>query len=76
MTNVDLKQARQLVIDLKGHSVTDVTGQILTADAMNAHNTFDKPEQVKPAVFTDARLEKGKLIVQLPAKSLVLLRVK
>lgn len=76
LTNVDLKQTRQVEIDLRGRSVKDITGQILTADAMNAHNTFAQPEAVKPAQFTDVSVEKGKLIVELPAKSLVLLQVK
>lgn len=76
LTNVDLKQTRRVEIDLKGYSMTSVSGQILTADAMNAHNTFNSPERVKPATFSNVSIEKGQLIAQLPAKSLVLLHVK
>lgn len=76
LTNVDLQQARRVEIDLKGHPMSSVSGQILTADAMNAHNTFNNPEQVKPTTFEGASIEKDKLIVQLPTKSIVLLNVK
>ena len=46
---------------------------MLTADAIDAHNTFDAPETVRPQAFDDARLADGKLSATLPAKSLVVL---
>lgn len=76
LTNVDPRQSREVVIDLKGQSVASVAGQVLTADAINAHNTFNQPETVKPTAFTDVSLKDGKLVAQLPAKSLVLLQLK
>jgi alpha-N-arabinofuranosidase len=40
---------------------------------MNAHNTFDAPETVKPAAFTGAQVNGGTLTVTLPPMSVVVL---
>jgi alpha-N-arabinofuranosidase len=45
----------------------------LTAPALNAHNSFEQPDRVKPAEFTGFSAEGGSLRVELPAKSLVVL---
>ena len=48
-------------------------GEVLTADAMDAHNTFENPEAIHPVVFNGAKLDGNKLSVTLPAKSVVVL---
>jgi alpha-N-arabinofuranosidase len=48
-------------------------GRILTAPELNAHNSFEQPERVKPVDFTGFAAEGGSLRVELPAKSLVVL---
>ena len=50
------------------------TGRILTADKMNAINSFDAPETVKPAPYS-ARSGKDGLLMKLPAKSIVVVSV-
>jgi len=50
-----------------------VSGVILTAADMNAHNTFDNPSFVKPVPFEGFSVQKGGLDISLPAKSIVLL---
>jgi alpha-N-arabinofuranosidase len=55
---------------LVGASAKSATGRVLTAKAMDAHNTFDQPDAVKPAPFKATR--KGdELRVELPPKSVV-----
>jgi len=76
MTNLDPNQQRALKVSVRGQSVTTVSGRILTAREMNAHNTFDQPEAVRPEPFTGARLDGGILTVQLPAKSVVALELR
>jgi alpha-L-arabinofuranosidase len=58
---------------IAGLTAKAVTGRILTADAMNAHNTFAAPDAVKPAPFTGAKLAGDTLTLTLPAKSVVVL---
>jgi alpha-N-arabinofuranosidase len=53
-----------------------VSGRILTATAMNAHNTFDDPAGVRPGPFRGARLIGGRLVIDLPAKSVVALELR
>ena len=53
-----------------GHSVE---GRVLTAQAMDADNTFDQPDRVKPQAFRGAKIEGGELTATLPAKSVVVL---
>jgi len=52
-------------------------GRVLTADAMDAHNTFDAPDRIAPtdAVAIDAPAD-GVLTFTLPAKSVVLLSLR
>jgi alpha-N-arabinofuranosidase len=56
-----------------GAPLTDVTGRVLTADAMNAHNTFDAPEKVKPISFDRATIDGSVLKAALPPMSVVAL---
>lgn len=76
MTNVDPNQARTVNVTLRGQSVSQVSARILTADAMNAHNTFNRPNAVRPAAFTGARLSGETLTVEMPPKSLVALELR
>ena len=61
---------------LTGLDSGTVSGRVLTASAMNAHNTFDAPYAIAPADFTGAVLKDGLLTLTLPAKSVVVLAVK
>ena len=47
MTNEEAK----LTCEIRGAKTGKIKGQILTAEKINSHNTFDKPEVVKPADF-------------------------
>jgi alpha-N-arabinofuranosidase len=64
-----------LECDLKNYKAKEVTGRILTADAMNAHNTFEQPDAVKPAEFSEVEINDGKISAAIPSKSVVVLTV-
>ncbi len=76
LTNLDPNQNRTVEIDVRGESISGVSGRILTADEINSHNTFEHPDTVSPADFTGATVTNGNLTVDLPAKSLVVLMLK
>jgi alpha-L-arabinofuranosidase len=76
LVNMDPNRPRTIDASVRGASLTTVTGQVLTAATMNAHNTFEKPDAVKPAPFNGARLSGAALTVQLPAKAVVVLELK
>lgn len=75
LVNSDPNVAVTVACELRGTAPKSVSGRILTAPEMNAHNTFDAPETVAPRPFTGATLAEGRLTVVLPAKSVVALEL-
>ena len=76
LANVDVDNAQSITLDLQGQKINSVSGTILSSPSINDHNTFDKPDLVKPTTFTGAKIEKGQMKINLPAKSIVVLEVK
>nr|WP_246026389.1 alpha-N-arabinofuranosidase [Oleiharenicola lentus] len=75
LVNLHPSDAVTVSTTLEGVKPGAVSGRILTADAMDARNTFEAPETVKPVAFTGAKLAGGQLTVTLPAKSVVVLEL-
>lgn len=76
LSNFNPQQDIELRCTIRGLAVQDVSGRILTAEQIDAVNTFERPEQVSPQPFSAARLEgDGTLAITLPAKSVVALRI-
>jgi len=73
--NLDPKNPAPVSCMIEEMNPKNVSGRVLTADAMNAHNTFDNPQSVKPIVFEDFRLEDNILKAILPAKSVTVLEI-
>jgi alpha-N-arabinofuranosidase len=63
----------QLSITVTGARITRVSGSILTASHMNSTNTFDEPQAVQPRAFNGARVQRGRILLTLPARSVVVL---
>ncbi|TCN26578.1 alpha-N-arabinofuranosidase [Mesobacillus foraminis] len=77
LCNIDHKNEAQLELDVRGLGVTaaNVSGRILTAGSMNAHNTFEEPENVKPVAFEQVSVNENKLSITLPPMSVVVLAI-
>jgi alpha-N-arabinofuranosidase len=75
MSNVDATRPREVSIELRGLSASRVTGRVLTAQAITSYTSFDRPDDMKPAPFSGARLARGRLTVTLPPHVLVVLTV-
>jgi len=75
LANAHPHAAITVACTVTGHRAAKVTGRVLTAAAMDAHNTFAAPDTVKPAPFTGATLTGDQLTVTLPAKSVVVLEL-
>ncbi len=75
LTNADPAKPVTVTCTLNGAVAKSVSGRVLTAPAMNAHNTFVAPHTVEPAAFGGAKLDGGSLSVTLPAKSVVVLEL-
>ena len=76
LANTSPAQAVTLTVKLAGLTPKSVAGRVLTATAMNAHNTFEAKDAVQPTAFSGATLKGDTLEVRLPAKSVVVLALK
>jgi len=75
LVNIHAKEAQEVSIALRGAEVKTVTGRILKSGKLQNHNTFDNPNAIVPQKFEAFEIEKGTLIVKLPAFSVVVLEV-
>jgi alpha-N-arabinofuranosidase len=76
ITNVSLDKAQTIDFDIAGYNAKSVTGRILTSKNVADYNDFQHPNVVAPADFKDAKLNKGVLTVNIPAKSIIVLTLK
>jgi alpha-N-arabinofuranosidase len=75
LANLDATNSAKLGLKITGTPPRTVSGQILSAGAINAINTFDKPDAVKPQPFSGATVKGDQLTVVLPSKSVVVLNL-
>ena len=76
VVNLDPNRAVELAATISGGSISSVTGEVLTAAAMNAMNTFANPNTVKPAPFTSYKLDGAKINLRIPAKSVIVVELR
>ena len=75
LCNTDPHRGAEVRCELRGVQVSEVTGTVLTADEMVAHNTFQDPERVKPAPFKEIQLNGDKVATVLPPMSVCALTI-
>jgi alpha-N-arabinofuranosidase len=75
LCNLNPNQSAEVAVDLQGAKAQKISGQVLTAPEMNAHNTFDHPDAIKPADFSAFKTTDAGFTVTLPSKSVVALEV-
>jgi alpha-N-arabinofuranosidase len=75
IVNTDPNKRQEIECSIYGKEVSKVQGQIITAAEINAYNDFDKAEQVKIEVFNDVKLKNGKIQIDMPAKSIIMVEI-
>ena len=75
LVNVDPNRPADISAALAGVTATSVDGKVLTGP-MQAHNTFDAPDTVKPVAFTGASISGDRLNATLPPASVVVLTLR
>ena len=76
LVNIDAHKPQAVSLDLGSLPAGSVSGRILQAESLQAHNTFAQPQKIKPVAFNGARLEGNTLTVTLPPFSVVVLQLK
>ncbi len=76
LTNIDLDNPADVTIPLADIKKDMVEGEILTAKNIDDYNDFGRAEKVILMPFDGFKASKGNLSVNLPAKSIVSLKIK
>jgi alpha-N-arabinofuranosidase len=74
ITNLDPNQSVEIDASVAGMSAKSAAGKTLTAPAVDSVNTFDAPSTVAPKAIS-AKAEGGKLVLNLPPKSVTVVSV-
>ena len=75
LVNLDPNRSAEITTQVAGSTVRSITGEVLTASAMNAMNTFDNPNAVKPAPFDGYKIQDSHVTLTIPPKSVVVLEL-
>ena len=76
LCNLDPKEAAKVELALSGaDAIGKVFGQILTAEDMTAHNSFEQPEKLKPAAFQSFSISGQTVSVALAPMSVCVLAI-
>ena len=75
LANVSLDDAQSITLTLKGLNPKKVSGRILSCKSVTDYNDFDHPNTVTPTDFKGAKLKKNAINVNIPPRSIAVLRI-
>ena len=75
LVNIDPNESTRITASFDGLRAKSAVGQVLTASTVDAHNTFDRPNQVAPRPFKGRR-SGSELTFELPPKSVAVVEVR
>jgi alpha-N-arabinofuranosidase len=75
LVNVDPERPARVDAAIEGVKPRSAGGELLTATAVDSHNSFDRPPEVAPRPFA-GRASGGKLVFELPPKSIAVVEVR
>ncbi|HMC01981.1 MAG TPA: alpha-L-arabinofuranosidase C-terminal domain-containing protein, partial [Flavobacteriaceae bacterium] len=75
ITNIDNKNEQKIDIDLQKSTYKKVSGRILTSANIQDYNSFENPTKITPDSFEKAVIKNGKLEVNMPPNSVVVLEL-
>jgi alpha-N-arabinofuranosidase len=74
LVNLHPEEPARIAATFDGFAARTASGRVLTADAIDAHNSFDAPETVRPGAL-GVEVQDGKLLLELPPKSVAVVTV-
>jgi alpha-L-arabinofuranosidase len=75
IVNLDPNRRAEVSMQIDGFEGKGVVGRVLTADTMDARNTFEQPSAVKAAKFLGFEMTDAGMSLHLPGKSVVVLEI-
>ncbi len=73
--NLNPMEDTEIDIDIRGKTVNNICGNVLTAGAMNDMNTFDDSNKVKIDMLYNVQLKNNHAVCKIPSKSVVVLEI-
>ena len=73
VVNIDAEKSHSLKLDVSKMNLKNFTGEILTSESLQDHNTFEDPEKILPANFEDFKYHNNSIELELPPFSVVVL---
>jgi len=74
LTNLDPSRAAEVATSVAGATASGAVGEVLTAERIDSINTFEAPDAVAPKPIRFQAVD-GKLVLQLPPKSITVVRL-
>lgn len=75
LTNIDNKNSQLIEIQMANVTGRKITGRILTSAKIQDMNTFENPNFVTTKEFKDVKIKDGKITVNMPVNSVVMLEL-
>jgi alpha-N-arabinofuranosidase len=75
LCNLNPHAQEEVSCELRGAQAKAISGRVLTAAEMQAHNTFESPETLKPGEFQGSKITNNGFAATLPARSVVVLEL-
>lgn len=75
LCNLDPSNEVEIDCELIGASKTKISGTILTSHEMNARNTFENPEAITEASYSNLTIENNQIYACIPPKSVVVIKL-
>jgi alpha-N-arabinofuranosidase len=75
IVNLDPSKKHQVRTALQGLNFKTITGTVLSSGKITDVNTFESPSSIKPVAFTGAKKEGNEVVLDVPAKSIVMLEI-
>ena len=75
LCNLNPNASAEVACELQGAKAQKISGRMVSAGEITAHNTFEKPELVKPSEFKAFKVTGTGFSTTLPPKSVIMLEV-
>jgi len=75
IVNIDAKQPQNLTLSLSNTPLQNIKGRILTAEKIQQYNSFEQPDIIQPASFTQFKTSGSELTITIPPFSVIVLAI-
>lgn len=76
LCNLNPNTAVNIEAEVRGKSSKRLSGRVLTANAMDAHNNFENKNRIAPADFNELKSTRDGFTATLPPKSVVVIEIR